>query len=112
MARKLLICAAALAVTCVFLIDFCNLVFQCGCQSLWAGAAAHCNIHTPGARHCPWCSRDWTPAFAAMIVPQIAISFWPSTWHWGVRLVMAIAAFPVFGGLAALVYGYATGYWR
>lgn len=112
MIRNLLICAASLAVTGLFFIDFCNLVYGCGCRSLWAGAATHCNIYTPNVKHCPWCSRDWTPAIAAVALPQLAISFWPAKWPWLARLAAALAAFPLFGGLAALVYGYITGYWR
>ena len=42
------IARAAAAFTSVFFIDFCNLVYQCGCRSLWAGADAACNIHTHG----------------------------------------------------------------
>jgi len=32
--------------------------------------------------------------------------------HAGVRLVSALAAFPVTGALLALAYGLAVGYWR
>ena len=29
----------------VFFVDFCALVFQCGCRSLWNGISTYCNIH-------------------------------------------------------------------
>jgi hypothetical protein len=34
----------------------CDLFFRCGCN--WLGAA-HCNIHTAGVPHCPWCTTRW-----------------------------------------------------
>lgn len=54
---------------------------------------------------------DPTGAFLAMLVPQIAISFWPATWHWAIRLAAALGAFPVGGAIAAGIYGWITGYW-
>ena len=46
-----------------------------------------------------------------MIVPQALISFWPSAVSWQSRLAAALAAFPLFGGVAAVLYGVAGGYW-
>ena len=46
-----------------------------------------------------------------MIIPQTWLSFAPAAWSWRKRLALALAAFPVFGGIAALVYGVASGYW-
>ena len=40
----------------VFSFNLCDLVFDCGCESAWGAQADHCNIHTPGAKHCPWCT--------------------------------------------------------
>ena len=34
----------------------CDLLFRCGCTWVWAGAAAHCNIHNPLPPHCPVCT--------------------------------------------------------
>ena len=96
----------------VFFIDFCSLVFQCGCHSLWAGADAACNIHSAASHHCPWCARNAAFAYASMIVPQALISFWPATLSWKARLAGALAAFPLFGAISAAVYGIASGYWR
>ena len=75
------------------------------------GAAAQCNIHSAGRHHCPWCAQNPTLAHLAMIVPQALISFWPSAVSWSSRLAAALAAFPVFGGIAAYFYGLAGGYW-
>jgi hypothetical protein len=33
----------------------CQLQFDCGCTPLWRDGTEHCNIHTPGVPHCPWC---------------------------------------------------------
>jgi hypothetical protein len=111
-AQKSLIFAASAIVTSVFFIDFCGAVFQCGCRPLWAGADAFCNIHHASGPHCPWCQHNPYIGYAAMIGAQAAISFWPSPAGWGARLGVALAAFPVLGGVAALIYGLASGYWR
>src|SRR5262249_41593711 len=99
-------------VTSVFFINFCSMVFQCACRSLWAGADASCNVHRMGVHHCPWCAHNPALAYLAMIVPQALISFWPSAFSWPARLAGAALAFPLFGGAAALVYGLASGYWK
>jgi hypothetical protein len=109
---RVLIFAVAVGVTCLLFINFCATVFHCGCHSLWAGAAAMCNIHAAGAHHCPWCAHDPAYAFAAMVIPQVLISFWRGNWSWWKRLAAALAAFPLFGGIAAAVYGLVSGYWK
>jgi len=111
-AQGILIFILSATVTSVFFINFCAFVFQCGCHSLWAGAAAMCNIHREGVHHCPWCAHNPAFAYAAMIVPQALISFWPARCSWKTRLVGALAAFPVFGGIAAIIYGTSSGYWK
>ncbi len=104
----------AAVVACVFTIDFCNLVYRCGCRPLWAGAAAHCNIHTAGVKHCPWCEIG-NEGFAAIgltiLATQAAAAFLPVTWSWRFRLLAALTAFPASGLVAALVVGLAKGYW-
>ena len=71
-----------------------------------------CNIHIEGSRHCPWCAKDPAYAYAALVIPQAFISFWSLPWTWWKRLAVALAAFPVFGGMAAVVYGLISGYWK
>ena len=110
-AQKSLIFAASAALTSVFFINFCALVFQCGCRSLWAGADAACNIHRAGVHHCPWCEHNPALGYGGMIGLQALISFWPSGFSWPARLAAAALAFPLFGGVAALAYGLASGYW-
>ena len=46
---------AALTSSILFL-SFCDLVYACGCEALWRGAAEDCNIHNAAGPHCPWCS--------------------------------------------------------
>ena len=109
-----LIFAAAATVTSVFFINFCAAIFRCGCASLWSGADAHCNIHMAGSRHCPWCMYGSVASvipWALIVAAQAAISFWPHPMHAGVRLVSALAAFPVTGTVVAIAYGISTGYW-
>jgi hypothetical protein len=111
-AQKSLILVASVGVTSLLFINFCALVFQCGCHSLWAGAADTCNIHMPGSHHCPWCAHNPAYAYTAMVIPQVLISFWSWQCAWWKRLAAALAAFPVFGGIAAVVYGLTSGYWE
>lgn len=102
----------AAAITCVFFINFCNFVFECGCTYLWAGSADHCNIHH-GPKRCPWCavgSQGQGVIWLSMILPQAAIAF-RSRLALAPRLVLAILAFPGIGFLAALITGYSAGYW-
>jgi len=116
MIRNLLTAAAIFAVsatlTNVFYINFCNFVFQCGCKSLWAGAAMACNIHAAHGRHCPWCAHEKAgyAVLALMLLPQILISLQSSRSPW-IRLAAAIVAFPAVGGVAALALGLWDGYW-
>ncbi|HTS61686.1 MAG TPA: hypothetical protein VMH28_06655 [Candidatus Acidoferrales bacterium] len=107
--------AAAATVTSVFFIDFCAAVFHCGCVSLWRGADAHCNIHAAGTHHCPWCAGGMAASlipWALIVAVQAAIGFWPRAVHPGVRLASALCAFPLAGGIVAMLYGLATGYWQ
>ena len=110
---KLLISVIAFAVTSIFFIDFCNLVFGCGCQSLWAGADAHCNIHAAHGKHCPWCSHGQTGyavIFGGIVLPQFAIAWMLNRGSWWTRLAITLTGFPVFGGIAALIAGWIDGY--
>ena len=111
---RALICAIAFVVTSVFFINFCNLVFACGCQSLWNGADQHCNVHVSHGRHCPFCSHGmagYSVIFAAIIAPQLAIPFWLRRGSWWTRLAVTLAGFPVFGVIVALLAGWWDGYW-
>lgn len=109
-----LIALSAIAVTSLFFLDICNLFFQCGCTHLWAGAAAHCNIHNPTGKHCPWCSVGqvgYGLIYAGIVIPQTFLSFFPRRWNLLARLAAALAAFPIIGALQALVLGLVYGYW-
>ena len=37
-------------------LTVCDLLFGCGCEPLWAGAAVHCDIEIPGPPDCPVCA--------------------------------------------------------
>ena len=104
----------AAGITSVFFIDFCSLVYQCGCRSLWAGAATHCNIHLEGVRHCPWCAAGvlgQAAVYGGIVGAQGFISFRLPQIKLFSRSALAAAAFPVVGGMFALVFGFAHGYW-
>lgn len=110
--KRAVICVVAVAFTCVFFINFCNLVYRCGCTYLWAGAADHCNIHT-GPKHCPFCAIGQAgqgAVWLSMVIPQVWIAF-ASRLGFVSRFAAALAAFPVMGLLAAVVIGWPMGYW-
>jgi hypothetical protein len=107
-------CFAA-AVTSVFYIDLCNLIYQCGCDHLWGAMATRCNVHNATGRHCPWCSVSlgrYGVLFGGIIVVQLALGFFPRRWHWSRRLAAALAAFPVLGAIEGVLLGITTGYWN
>jgi hypothetical protein len=111
---SLAIFLGASTVTSLFFINFCGTVFQCGCQSLWSGADAHCNIHNPTGRHCPWCAvgaAGQYSIYGAMVVAQALLSHLPLVWNWPRRLAATLLAFPMIGLIAAWVLGWTTGYW-
>jgi hypothetical protein len=103
------------AITCVFIINFCALIYRCGCHSFWAGAADECNIHDHEARHCPWCSVG-TEGFAAValsiVAVQAALCFAPYPRGLTARLLSSLIAFPLAGSAIAVVLGWWQGYWK
>lgn len=110
---RLLVFTAAAAVTCLLFINFCDLVYQCGCVSWWAGAADHCNIHAATPPHCPWCANATAgySSFAGILGTQALAAFVPGAWGAGRRLTLALAAFPATGAVTAVFWGIYTGYW-
>jgi hypothetical protein len=111
---RVIIAVAATAFTSVFFIDFCNLVYQCGCRSLWAGADAACNIHTHGVRHCPWCSVGPAGAFlvwAIIVGSQTSVALRSRFSRLYLIGLASFAVFPVIGGVLAAGLGLWFGYW-
>lgn len=111
---QLAIFVVAAAVSAAFIINLCATIYQCGCTFAWSGANAHCNIHTPGAKHCPWCSIGNAGFFAVLGVivgSQAWISFRRAVWGWPLRLGLALLAFPVVGSIEAVLVGVWHGYW-
>lgn len=95
------------AITSVFYIDLCNLFFQCGCRSLWAGAAEKCNIHRAGVKHCPICmllNYEYL-YFIAMILLAQSYFIRREKWLW------ALLSFPILAGFQAIALGWYVGYW-
>ena len=110
----ILILLACSVVTGLFMVNLCDLVFDCGCRSLWAGAADHCNIHDATAAHCPWCSvgfSGYMAVYFAIAAPQALLSLYPRRRSWSSRLFTALLTFPVAGALIGLIMGWQMGYW-
>lgn len=107
--------AGVFAVTAALAINFCGLLFQCGCESAWGAAAAHCNIHNAKRPHCPWCTHGGA-GFVAGMVPVFLVQGWAvfrgGDWNWIKRLAAALIAFPVVGGLLGVIVGLMQGYWN
>lgn len=104
----------AAGVASLLFINWCHLVYQCGCRSWWNGAAAYCNIHAPEPPHCPWCTQGGAGGFVSfglIVLSQALAAFWPGASRYGMRLLLALAAFPAIGGVTALFYGWLSGYW-
>ena len=109
-----LIALLAVAVTCALFINYCNLVYQCGCTYLWAGGADHCNIHH-GPKHCPWCqlgTNGQMLVWLSMVVPQAIVSFWLGPQGFLKRLIAALLTFPIAGLVPAIGLGLWKGYWN
>jgi hypothetical protein len=109
---KLGLFAVATAFTGVFFINWCNLIYQCGCTFLWAGAGAHCNVHAPQPPHCPFCVNTAAAgaAFGLTLMAQGAVSLWPGPLT-RLRAIAAFVASPVVVTTAGAVLGLASGYW-
>src|SRR5512145_216588 len=111
---KVPVLAAAMALSSIFFIDVCGLVFGCGCRSLWAGAAFACNIHNDAPPHCPWCAHPAAAgavAFAAMALVQGRIVLGPGRAGLPLRFALALLSFPLVAGLVGFVQGILWDYW-
>lgn len=117
MRRKTLALGAAISISSVFFIDVCDLVFRCGCRSLWAGASVACNIHEAspeGGPHCPWCAHPLTAgavAFLAVAAVQAVILLSPGRAGVALRFALALLSFPAVAGLAGAIQGFLWDYW-
>lgn len=120
-----LVFAVAAGAASLLFLDLCDLFYDCGCVSLWAGGAAHCNIQTPGPPDCPYCAHPQV-AYGALfgtIAAQGAILFLPGFGRArkggsrnrgrGLlrRTVGAFLAIPSVVGAVAGVLGLFTNYW-
>ena len=111
--RVALLALGATVVSVAFL-DFCDLVYDCGCRASWAGAADACNVHDPDPPHCPWCATGWVGAwvpYGTIVLVQGVAALWPGRLGLAYRALLVLLAFPLVGGLNGLVFGWVMGYW-
>ena len=111
---RLGVLVAAAGVTNVFFIQFCDLLYRCGCEALWAGAAEHCNIHNAAPPHCPWCLDggelgQWS--FWSIVVSQCGLALWPGRFG-ALRALATFLAFPAVGAITGVLAGLGTQYWQ
>jgi hypothetical protein len=101
-------------ITWVFFINLCALIFQCGCDWLWAGAADRCNINHEEMRHCPLCvigPVGYNGIVAAIIAVQSVLALGPWGWSLPVRSALTLGSFPLLGTAVGIGLGYMQGYW-
>lgn len=109
---KTLLFSGAAGFSGVFFINWCHMVYQCGCTFIWAGYADHCNIHNPAPPHCPWCAHAdlATIAFVSVIATQALVSFWPGPLKLP-RVAAAFGASPMTAAFTGWLIGIYVGYW-
>lgn len=109
--RWLLLAAVGLP-SMLWMIQLCDVIYDCGCRPLWSGAAQACNVHAAQPPHCPWCATGvWgtvLPPVAVLGTQALLVFRSPSIRR---AAVLASAAFVVVGGGVGLIFGWATGYW-
>ena len=113
--RTAAFCAVAFVLSSVFFINLCNLVYQCGCKSLWNGADEHCNVHARHGRHCPFCSHGnagYGVIFSAILLPQFGVAYFSRRRSAVQQFGATVFSFPVFFGIVALTVGLLDGYWK
>jgi hypothetical protein len=106
--------AISFVVTCLFFINVCDWIFDCGCRALWAGADAMCNVHVAGVRHCPICSRGipgYTVIMLLVTAPQLAAAAWLPGGR-VTRVAACLLLFPLSMLVVGGVLGWYDGYWR
>lgn len=100
--KQLLALSVTAGLSGFFLLDLCNWLFACGCRNWLAGAVTHCNIHHANGPHCPWCAigaLSFWATFVGMIAVQALIVWLPSRLSIPMRLLAALASFPLLGWL-------------
>lgn len=107
--------AVAFVLSGVLFVNWCAVVFQCGCRSLWNGISVACNIHASQGPHCPWCEHPLAGggvAFFAMLAAQYVVVYRIDVGGFWRKLGLAMVVFPVVTGVVGLFQGLAWGYWR
>ena len=104
---------AAAGLSAALFLQFCDLIFQCGCRAFWSGADAACNVHVAGTPNCPWCAHGALGSlpFVAVLVTQAVLAFAPMRGGWPIRIAATLLALPIVGGLGGLIFGLVDGYW-
>jgi hypothetical protein len=89
----------------------CDALFRCGCEPIWAGGIEHCNIHTPGVPHCPWCTPLF-PLWAALAIgPGVAAAlFTARRGRPGRALVAGLCGYLLGALVSGLIAALCTGY--
>jgi hypothetical protein len=96
------------AVTGILTYPLCGALFRCGCVTVWAGAADHCNVHATVGPHCPWCESSALGAMGFVVIVAGQAAAWLLARRRGAAPIaatlVAVAALP----LAALFAGALT----
>ena len=112
---RIVIFVSASTITGAYLINACNWIYACGCQSWWAKAGAACNIHAIQGPHCPWCLDGGLGGYITFTLVLAAQGFWaflPGVMTLTSRFLWSLAFFPIGAGVFGLLFGWVYGYWR
>ena len=95
----------------IFLLPFCDLIYDCGCRVPWRGGDDLCNVHIADVPHCPWCEQR-NPAlmawpFLAMFGGQAGAIFWFQRRSNNLLLLLGVglSVFFIVGVLHGYIYG-------
>ena len=111
---RTLLFLGAVALSSALYLNFCDWIYDCGCQAWWSGGVTECNIHDASTHDCPWCSHGFVGGYlplALVLVGHAAGAFLRYPGGWLTRILVTLLAFPVIGGLTGLAYGLVDGYW-
>ncbi len=98
----------------LFFVDWCGVLFQCGCHSLWSGASSLCNIHIGDGPHCPWCKHPLLGggvAYSVMVLTQWLTASRFLRFRFAGRLLISLFASLLLTGIVGIIQGFVWKYW-
>ncbi len=107
--KLLAVLLISFAVTAIFLLPFCDLMYKCGCKPFWAGAVDYCNINVAGVPHCPWCEAR-NPVLMVLPFVLVFLGQGLSIYHFYKKRSLGFFGLLLVGLLAFIVLAVVHGY--